>query len=96
QEEEMSPIALEKTTDNWKACWKLHHFLWVTNITPNKMIEVKLNANYFLSASESKYNILIKELLRNPEFPKFHNIKEESILELVNIAKNFTQFNDDN
>ncbi|CAG8662161.1 13121_t:CDS:10, partial [Dentiscutata heterogama] len=72
----------------WTACWKLHHFLWVTNITPREMIEAKLNANYFLIASASEYNFLIKELVRNPEFPKFHNIKGENILELVNIAKN--------
>ncbi|RIB29406.1 putative molybdenum carrier-domain-containing protein [Gigaspora rosea] len=112
QQEEMSPITLEKTTDNWKgndlkarinkkfgninshsilkewtACWKLHHFLWVTNVIQNEMIEIKLNANYFLSASESEYNFLIKELLRNPEFSEFHNIKGENIFELVNIAK---------
>ncbi|CAG8507816.1 5078_t:CDS:10 [Cetraspora pellucida] len=72
----------------WTACWKLHHFLWVTNVTSNEMIEVKLNAKYFFSASESEYNCLIKELFKNPEFSEFHNIKGEKILELVNIAKN--------
>lgn len=72
----------------WTACWKLHHFLWVTNVTLNEMIEVKLNAKYFLIASECEYNCLIKKLFRNPEFPEFHNIKGEKILELVNIAKN--------
>lgn len=60
---------------------------------PNEMIEVKLNANYFLSASEIEYNFLIKKLLRNSEFSKFHNIKEENILELVNIAKSAYNFN---
>ncbi|CAG8631686.1 15732_t:CDS:10 [Dentiscutata erythropus] len=88
QQKEMSQIALDKTTDNWKACWRLHHFLYVTNVSPSEMIEVKLNAKFFFEASEKEYNFLIKELLKTPEFPEFYNPKGENILELVNIAKN--------
>ncbi|CAG8811865.1 14005_t:CDS:1, partial [Gigaspora rosea] len=54
----------------------------VTNIMPYEMFEAKLNANYFLSASESEYNFLLNELVRNQEFPEFHNIKGENALEL--------------
>ncbi|CAG8798964.1 2920_t:CDS:1, partial [Cetraspora pellucida] len=28
-----------KVLKNWTACWRLHHFLWVTNITPTEMIK---------------------------------------------------------
>ncbi|RIB26536.1 hypothetical protein C2G38_2240693 [Gigaspora rosea] len=77
-----SRIMLKK----WTSCWRLCHFLWVTNITPEEMIEVKLKANFFRIATEMEYNFLIKELL-DQGFPNFSNIKGKEILDLVEIAK---------
>ncbi|CAG8813129.1 22570_t:CDS:1, partial [Gigaspora margarita] len=70
----------------WTSCWRLYHFLWVTNITPKEIIEVKLKANFFRTATEMEYNFLIKELL-DQGFPNFSNIKGKEILDLVEIAK---------
>ncbi|CAG8458414.1 26040_t:CDS:10 [Gigaspora margarita] len=70
----------------WTSCWRLCHFLWVTNITPKEMVKVKLKADFFRNATESEYNFLIKELL-GQGFPNFSNIKDEKILDLVEIAK---------
>ncbi|CAG8526916.1 12439_t:CDS:10, partial [Cetraspora pellucida] len=59
----------------WTACWRIHHILWVTNITPRELINVDLNATYFLTATNEEYNFLIKELIGNAEFPDFTNPK---------------------
>ncbi|CAG8720318.1 21228_t:CDS:10, partial [Gigaspora margarita] len=59
----------------WTACWRIHHILWVTNITPSELINVDLNATYFLTATNEEYNSLIKELIGNAEFPEFINPK---------------------
>ncbi|CAG8656516.1 9132_t:CDS:10, partial [Gigaspora rosea] len=72
----------------WTACWRIHHILWVTNITPRELINVDLNATYFLTATNEEYNFLIKELIGNEEFPDFINPKGENILDLVDFAKN--------
>jgi hypothetical protein len=71
----------------WTSCWRLCHFLWVTNITPEEMVKIKLKADFFRNATEMEYNFLIKELL-GQDFPNFSNIKDEKILDLVEIAKN--------
>ncbi|CAG8722160.1 9039_t:CDS:1 [Gigaspora margarita] len=71
----------------WTSCWRLCHFLWVTNITPKEMVEAKLKADFFCNATEMEYNFLIKELL-GQDFPNFPNIKDKKILELVEIATN--------
>ncbi|CAG8479593.1 6558_t:CDS:10 [Gigaspora margarita] len=88
QQHEVSQKTLDKSMENWKACWRLHHFLWVTNVTPTEMIEVKLNANYFFETTKEDYNLLIKELLKNSEFTEFRNPKGAKVLEIVNIANN--------
>ncbi|CAG8667918.1 38129_t:CDS:10, partial [Gigaspora margarita] len=61
----------------WTACWRIHHILWVTNITPSELINVDLNATYFLTATNEEYNFLIKELIGNAEFPEFTNTKDK-------------------
>lgn len=71
----------------WTACWRLHHFLWVTNINSIEMIEAKLNLKYFTNATEDEYTFLIRVLLENPEFSGFVNPKGDKILELVEIGK---------
>ncbi|CAG8530083.1 5992_t:CDS:1, partial [Racocetra persica] len=70
----------------WKGYWRLCYFLWVTNITPKEIVDVKLDSNFFLYATEDEYNFLIKKLL-GKEFSNFSNIKGEKILDLANIAK---------
>lgn len=70
----------------WTSCWRLCHFLWVTNITPEEMVEAKLKADFFRNATEMEYNFLIKELLGS-SFSNFSNIKGKAILDLVEIAK---------
>ena len=79
-------ISSRSMLKKWTGCWRLCHFLWVTNVTPEEMVDVKLDANFFLHATENEYNFLIKKLL-GEEFPNFSNIKGEKILDLVNIAK---------
>ncbi|CAG8528702.1 33893_t:CDS:2 [Racocetra persica] len=68
----------------WTACWRIYHILWVTNITPRELINVDLNAIYFLTATNEEYNFLIKELIRNEEFPDFTNPKAIGIREIIN------------
>ncbi|CAG8464497.1 608_t:CDS:2, partial [Racocetra persica] len=69
------PIVYIDNNNYLTACWRLHHFLWVTNATPSEMIEVKLNTKYFFETTEKEYNLLIKELLKNSEIFKFRNPK---------------------
>jgi len=80
-------ISSRSMLKKWTGCWRLCHFLWVMNVTPKEMVDVKLDANFFLHATENEYNFLIKKLL-GEEFPNFSNIKGEKILDLVNIVKN--------
>ncbi|CAG8554304.1 24111_t:CDS:10, partial [Gigaspora margarita] len=70
----------------WTSYWRLCHFLWVTNISPKEMVEVKLKADFFRNVTDMEYNFLIKELLEQ-DFPNFSNIKDEKILDLIEIAK---------
>ncbi|CAG8832479.1 5282_t:CDS:2, partial [Gigaspora margarita] len=60
-----------------------------------ELINVDLNATYFLNTNNKEYNFLIKELTGNAEFPEFTNPKVKLIWIATEKSVSSVTFNDE-